>query len=184
MPNQFWTHKNHRGLLEALCILRERGIAPHVVLTGGRHDYRDPGHFERIMRQIEEWRLSDHVHYLGMVGREDVYDLIRECICVVNPSLFEGWGYAVDEAAAIGKRILASDIAAHRDQAAPACDFFDPTNAEQLANKLADVWQTAQPGPDVRLEAEARQRMPSRVESLGNVLFTVLADAIADHERQ
>ena len=78
------------------------------------------------MHYVATSQLNEQVHYLGTVPRDDVFDLIRQSICVLNPSLFEGWGYAVDEAASVGKRILASDIAAHREQAAPACEYFDP----------------------------------------------------------
>jgi glycosyltransferase involved in cell wall biosynthesis len=124
------------------------------------------------------------VHQLGVVPRSDVYDLIRQSLCVVNPSLFEGWGYAVDEAAAVGKQILASDIAAHRAQQAPACELFNATDTEGLAAKLANIEQTATPGPSLALEAAARRRMPERVEVLGRTLFEVLSEAVAVHHNR
>ena len=42
LPGQFWLHKNHRRLFEALHVLAQRGVRPHVVLTGGTLEYRDP----------------------------------------------------------------------------------------------------------------------------------------------
>jgi glycosyltransferase involved in cell wall biosynthesis len=182
VPGQFWTHKNHRRLFQALRLLADRSVHPHVVLTGAPLDYRDPDHFPRLMRQVSEWRLTDQVHYLGTVERSWVFDLMRQTICVLNPSLFEGWGYAVDEAAGVGKRILASDIAAHRDQAVPACELFDPTSTEELADKLSSIWQNAQPGPDVELEAAARARMPARLDALGTSLFDVLREAVEERQ--
>src|SRR5262249_7298054 len=157
----FWIHKNHQGLFEALHLLRLKGVEPHVVLTGRVSDYRAPGHFDELMRQVEEWNVVEQVHYLGVVERLDVYDLIRQCICVVNPSLCEGWGYAVDEAAAIGKRVLASDIPAHREQAAPACELFDPRHTRELADRLQHIWHTTEPGPSGQLEVQARANMPT-----------------------
>jgi glycosyltransferase involved in cell wall biosynthesis len=177
-PGQFWLHKNHRRLFEALHVLAQRGVRPHVVLTGGTLEYRDPHYFSTLMQYVTAHQLHEQVHYLGSVPRDDVFDLIRQSICVVNPSLFEGWGYAVDEAASVGKRILASDIAAHREQAAPACEYFDPLDTEDLAEKLTHVWDTGQPGPDVELETRARARQPERVEAFGTALYAALCEAV------
>ncbi len=179
-PGQFWLHKNHRRLFEALNLLASRGLKPHVVLTGSSLEYRDAHYFPSLMQYVADCHLSDQVHYLGTVSRADVFDLIRQSICVVNPSRFEGWGYAVDEAASIGKRIVASDIAAHRDQAAPACEYFDPNDAEELAERLLCVWQTAAPGPDENLEARARAHMTARVTTFGTTLFDALCEAVRE----
>ncbi|MBV9170483.1 MAG: glycosyltransferase family 4 protein [Chloroflexi bacterium] len=184
VPNQFWTHKNHLGLLEALRILRGRGVRPHVVFTGSTHDYRDPEHFPSLQARIREWELTDWVHYLGIVEHEVVYDLIRQSLCVVNPSLFEGWGFSVDEAAAIGKRILSSDIPAHRDQQAPACEYFDPRSVDEIADKIEQVWLSAAPGPDLTLEARARQCMPRRIDELAQSLLSGLQEAVSAHAAQ
>jgi glycosyltransferase involved in cell wall biosynthesis len=182
VPNQFWIHKNHMALFRALYTLRKAGVEPHVVLTGRVNEYRDPEHFRRLMRQAEEWAISPQLHYLGVVERAEVYDLIRQSICVVNPSLFEGWGYTVDEASAIGKRVLASDLPAHREQQTLACEFFDPSNSDELAALLERVWRTAQPGPNVPLELEAQRRMPERINSLGHRLFEALREAVVVHQ--
>jgi hypothetical protein len=180
VPGQFWLHKNHRRLFEALHVLSREGIRPHVVLTGSPADYRDPDYFPTLMQYVADCQLSEQVHYLGSVPRGEVFDLIRQSICVVNPSLFEGWGYAVDEAASVGKRILASDIAAHREQSAPACEYVDANSVEDLACKLRSAWCNAKPGPDLKLEAEARARVPARVEAFGASLYEALAEAIGE----
>jgi glycosyltransferase involved in cell wall biosynthesis len=116
-----------------------------------------------------------------VVERAEVYDLIRQSICVVNPSLFEGWGYTVDEAGAVGKRVLASDLPAHREQQTPACEFFDPSNSDALARMLERVWRMAQPGPSIPLEREAQKRMPERITTLGHRLFEALSEAVVVH---
>lgn len=178
VPNQFWIHKNHMALFQALHTLHKSAVEPHVVLTGRVNEYRDPDHFGKLMRQAEEWDLTSQLHYLGVVERAEVYDLIRQSICVVNPSLFEGWGYTVDEAGAVGKRVLASDLPAHREQQTPACEFFDPCNSDELAVMLQRVWGTTQPGPSTGLEIEARTRMPERTRTLGHQLFEALREAV------
>jgi glycosyltransferase involved in cell wall biosynthesis len=181
-PGQFWLHKNHLRLFEALNLLADRGVKPHVVLTGSTLEYRDPDYFPWLMQFVADCELSDQVHYLGTVSRSDVFDLMRQSVCVVNASRFEGWGYAVDEAASVGKRILASDIAAHRDQAAPACEYFDADDAEDLAEKLLHVWRSAAPGADAQLEQKARARVPERLETFGTALYAALCEAVRERQ--
>jgi len=178
VPNQFWMHKNHSLLFQSLHLLRERDTEPHVVLTGRAEDYRNPKHFGMLLHQLAEWNLSAQVHYLGVVERNDVHDLIRQSICVVNPSLFEGWGYAVDEAAALGKRVLASDLPSHREQAAPECMYVDPRDPVQLADHLERIWNETSPGPTLHLEAAARAHMPDRILALGESLCGVFDELV------
>jgi glycosyltransferase involved in cell wall biosynthesis len=179
VPNQFWVHKNHSLVFEALRIARERGQDCRVVLTGRPEDYRRPDHFQTVMAQVRDWGLTDQVQYLGIVDRAEVYDFIRQSITVVNPSLFEGWGYTVDEAAAVGKHVLASDLPAHREQAPAACEFFDPLDAEDLARHMGEQWRWAPPGPSRDLEDAARERMPWRLHELGSQLFNALQELVA-----
>ncbi len=181
-PGQFWLHKNHLQLFEALNLLAEQGVRPHIVLTGSRLEYRNPDYFPWLMQFVADCRLTDQVHYLGTVPRADVFRLMRQSVCIVTASRFEGWGYAVDEAASVGKRILASDIPAHRGQAAPACDYFDPDDADELADKLSDTWQSAIPGPDLELERQARARAPERIQDFGTSLYAALREAVDERQ--
>jgi hypothetical protein len=104
---------------------------------------------------------------------------MRQAICVLNPSLFEGFSLTVDEARSLGKRMLLSDIPAHREQKPPKSSFFDPTSCEDLAQKLSEIWNEAQPGPDFALEAEARQSLPERRRACAESLMSVLHEVVA-----
>jgi glycosyltransferase involved in cell wall biosynthesis len=165
MPNQFWRHKNHEIAFRALKLLRDKGMKITVVCTGYPGDYRSAGYFASLWEKISQWNLREQVVYLGMVSRERVLSLIRQSICVINPSLFEGWGLSVAEATSIGKRAIISDIPAHREQNPPGAVFFDPRDCDDLAQKLAQVWCESRPGPDLELESEARRSLPDRIDS-------------------
>ncbi len=45
LPNQFWKHKDHELLFQAVKSLDSRGVPVTVVCTGYPGDYRDAGHF-------------------------------------------------------------------------------------------------------------------------------------------
>lgn len=176
LPNQFWKHKNHLTVLEALKILKQRGIHPTVVFTGNMSDYRNPEYIEELKRSMEEWGLTNQLHILGMVDHGDVLLLIRQCIAIINPSLFEGWSTTVEESKSIGKRAILSDIEVHREQNPPSCDFFPAKDAGKLAEILEERWNELQPGPDKVMEKTAREELPKRISEYGNNFIRIIKE--------
>jgi len=163
VPNQFWAHKNHIAALEALKILNASGKDVLVLATGNTNDHRQPGHFKSLQSYVETNGLKNNFRVLGLIPRADVAALMRNCVAFINPSFFEGWSTTVEEAKSIGKRIILSDIAVHREQAPPGGVFFDPKNHGQLAEIMWDVWIKRDPDADERLMTEAAEALPGRI---------------------
>jgi glycosyltransferase involved in cell wall biosynthesis len=176
VPNQWFRHKNHETVFEALRILKSRGSGVVAVFCGNPVDYRHPRYFPEMWRRVSEMDIRDRVIYLGMVPRDHLLMLMRQSICVVNPSLFEGWGMTVDEARSIGKRLLVSDIPAHRFQDPPDAVYFNPEDPEALAGQMAGIWSETGPGPDIRMEEEARQTYPRRIRSFAETFLTIVRE--------
>jgi glycosyltransferase involved in cell wall biosynthesis len=181
LPNQFWRHKNHELVFQAVKNLKDEGLSVTVVCTGFPGDYRNAGHFASLWEKISRWNLRDRVIYLGMVPHDHVLRLIRHCVCVVNPSRFEGWGISVDEARSVGKQVLLSDIAAHREQNVPRATYFDPMDVADLQAKLKQVWTSAQAGPDLELERDARAQLPGRLRAYAEDFVAVANEAWRAH---
>jgi glycosyltransferase involved in cell wall biosynthesis len=179
LPNQFWQHKNHGLVLQALALLRARGVRPVIVCTGRTLDYRRPDYFGEFLRAVTLADLRDQVILLGQVPRADVFRLMRQAVCVLNPSLFEGLGLSVAECHSLGKRVLVSDLPALREQAAPGAVYFDPRDAGDLADKLQTVWAEVPPGPDREMETAARAALPGRQAAFGRALLALFSEAVA-----
>jgi glycosyltransferase involved in cell wall biosynthesis len=178
LPNQFWKHKNHCLVLQAIRLLREQGILVTLVCAGSAHDYRNPTFFSLLLRKISEWDLRDNVIYLGLIPHDDVLLLIRQSVCVINPSLFEGFGFSVDEARSVGKKLILSDIPPHREQNAPAAEYFDPSSKEDLARIIRTVWSETPPGPDAVLEQNARKDYRHRVQKNIQTFNDLISDVM------
>lgn len=138
LPNQFWKHKNHRVVIEALGALNREGKGVLVLATGNTEDYRHPAFFSFLMEKVKELRVQENFRPLGVVPSRDLTALMQYSIAIINPSLFEGWSTTVEEAKSMGKPILLSDIPVHREQSPVRATFFSPENAKQLATIL---WQ-------------------------------------------
>lgn len=178
LPNQFWKHKNHLVVLQALELLHSRRPEITVVCTGDTRDYRHSQYFAQLQDRIAETGLNDNLVILGKVPHEDVLQLMRQSVAVLQPSLFEGWSTLVEEAKSIGKRIIISDIPVHREQRPPAAVFFDPRNAEALAGCLEEAAASYTAGPDIELEAHARDRLPERARQFGMALVQIVREAV------
>jgi glycosyltransferase involved in cell wall biosynthesis len=179
LPNQFFKHKNHEIVFYVLKKLKEKGIKINVICSGYPHDYRNLGHAADLFRKLSEWGIREQVIYLGMIPYSDVLLLMRQCICVVNPSLFEGFGLSVCEAAAIGKQVLISDIDVHREHKLNKATFFDPCNSDDLEQKMSDIWRQAHSGPDQELEKKTRENYPKRMEENAQSFITVVKEVMA-----
>ncbi|MCG5261368.1 glycosyltransferase family 4 protein [Cupriavidus gilardii] len=136
LPNQLWQHKNHGIVIEALRLLRRRGIEALVLSTGQTADHRQPGYGQQLLRSAEQAGLQRNFRILGVVPHDDLAGLMRGAIALINPSRFEGWSTTVEEAKSLNKPILLSDIEVHREQAPARGVYFAPDDAPALADAM------------------------------------------------
>jgi glycosyltransferase involved in cell wall biosynthesis len=137
LPNQFWAHKNHSVVVEALGLLGEK--APVVAATGSADDPRAPEFVPQLRGRIKALGLTQRFRMLGEIPYDDILALNARADCLLNPSLFEGWSTTVEEAKTLGTPLLLSDIAVHREQAGERAAYFDPTDAAACAVALRRV---------------------------------------------
>jgi len=181
LPNQFWVHKGHGLVLEALAHLASRRPDITVVCTGNPSDNRDPLYFGELLARVSRLGLRDNFLVLGWVPHSHTFHLVRQSLAVLQPSLFEGWSTTVEETKSIGKTILLSDIPIHREQSPASALYFDPTDAAALAERLIEVYDVRNPGPDKSLEAPAREALPERTREYAETFIDIVRDATVSH---
>jgi glycosyltransferase involved in cell wall biosynthesis len=134
-PAQTWPHKNHSRLLEALALLRGRGVRVDLVSIGRLNE-----HYPRIRAQVDRLGLADQVKFLGYVDEAVVEALYRRATALVFPSLFEGWGLPVVEAFNYGVPVAVAAATVLPEVAGDAAVLFDPLNPESMADAVQRVW--------------------------------------------
>jgi glycosyltransferase involved in cell wall biosynthesis len=184
-PSQFWIHKNHRILFEAIRLLRDKGLADIcLVSTGQTNDYRHPEYFAGVQDFLVQHGLAAHVRILGLLPRKAQIHLMRRAVAVIQPSLFEGWSALVEDARSLGKRIYVSDIPVHREEHPADAVFFDPDRADQLAELVARDWPDLRPGPDLAREREACSQAHSRALAFAGGFLQILDRATANEKEK
>lgn len=135
-PNQFWIHKNHDTVINAVKLLKDKGIEVVVAFSGKEHDHRAPNHSDKLRNKVAELGLTYNVRFLGFIPREDQMVIFRRATCVVQPSLFEGWSTVIEDAKSVSQFVIASNLPANVEQAEENIEFFEATDTEALAALL------------------------------------------------
>lgn len=144
LPNQFYTHKNHQVVVDALAILAERGFDAVVCASGSTEDRRERGYFDEVMAGVRSRGLEKRFRHLGMIPLSHVYALLRACTGLINPSRSEGWSTTVEEAKSFGVPMILSDLDVHREQTNDTASYFGTDDPATLADHLMRVSQDSE----------------------------------------
>jgi len=167
LPNQFWVHKNHLLVAEALSILRKQGRKVVVAASGNNQDPRNPRYFQRLCEKIDALGVRDEFRLLGLIPYDHLGALMRSCTALLNPSLFEGWSTTVEEARSLGVPLILSDLSVHREQAGDSGNYFDPKSASSLAQALVSITPISRSERSI-LEATAAGQSEIRVRAFAD----------------
>ena len=178
LPNQFWSHKNHRVVLAALRVLKEKNRPFLVLATGPTKDDRNSSFFPLLMKYAEECGVTDLFRVLGPVPFPHLTGLMLHTIAIINPSKFEGWSTTVEEAKSLGKVIILSDIPVHREQAPALGRYFDPDNPEQLADLMTEAVDRYTPTVDFENQEGTRKLFAERQLDFGRVYEAIVKRAL------
>lgn len=134
-PAQFWSHKNHIRIVEALCILKEQGRDLHAVFVG-----KDHGSLRSVSAAIRELGMQEQTHILGYVENAELDHLYRHAFAVVMASYFGPTNMPPLEAWSYGVPLIAS--AGHEEMVRDGGTLFDPDDAGDLAVAINSLFTT------------------------------------------
>ena len=147
-PAQFWEHKNHSRILDAIALLRkEHGLDIPLVLVGSNvgppHERRELIFFE-LVEKARHLGLSEQLYYLGSVPDDDMPRLYRQAVGLIMPTFFGPTNIPILEAWSMDCPVITSDIRGVRDQAGDAALLVDPESADAIAQAMYRLWTDAE----------------------------------------
>jgi glycosyltransferase involved in cell wall biosynthesis len=131
-PAQFWAHKNHYRIIEAVKLLHQEGTQCRVVFVGG-----DKGNYAFLDRIIRGYGLSNHIQSLGFIPAEHMMALYENCQAVIMPTYFGSTNLPPLEAWLLGKPLIYSNL--FSEQSGNAALLIDPDNANSIANAMKSM---------------------------------------------
>jgi glycosyltransferase involved in cell wall biosynthesis len=146
--------KNHLTAMRALVRLKAAGLPHCLVIAGGKGWL-----FEPIQAQVAALGLTDDVVFTGYVPAADLPALYRGATAVLQPTLYEGFGFPVLEAMACGAPVICSNSSSLPEAAGDAALLIPPTDAEALAAAVQRLIN--EPGFADRLRTQGGNRAAS-----------------------
>jgi hypothetical protein len=105
-------------------------------------------------------------------------NLMRGSNFVLQPSLWEGWSTSIEDAKALGKALICSDLEVHKEQMPEADGFFNPSSPDELASVLERCFRNSGEGWNGEKETRALSTYEERAGQFGEKLLKI-ADEIA-----
>lgn len=158
--------KGQDTAIEALRILRDRGVDAHLLLIGSAKfvaastRFDNKAYVESLKARVAEARLESRVSWLG--ERDDVRELISALDVLLLPSREEPFGRAVIEAMALRVPVVATDVGGPREILTDGVGGFlvdpeDPAAWAEAIKRFADYPRLGiEMGQTGRLRVERR----------------------------
>ena len=169
-PAQFWEHKNHKGLVEAVSFLKNSIPDLKLVLAGSPKNA-----YDSVVKLVQRHNLVDDVIFLGYVPDEDMPELYRRARALVMPTFYGPTNIPPLEAFALGCPVAVSGIYAMPDQVGDAVLLFNPESIEEITESIRRLWT------DDTLCAELIERGKRQAEVWGQHEFNERLCAIIEH---
>ena len=131
-PAQFWAHKNHRLIVDALACLRKAGSDDvYAVFCGS-----DCGNLPAVLEMAKQKGVDDLVKYVGFVPDEQMSAFYKHSLALVMPSYFGPTNMPPLEAFALDTPVIVSDLPGIRDQVGDAGLLVPPDKPESLRDAI------------------------------------------------
>ncbi len=135
-PAQFWPHKNHARLAEALAALRGAYPDIHLVFSGStKYDG-----YAAFMRKAEELSLQGHFTSLGYVSTPELAWLYRHARALIMPTFFGPTNIPPLEAMALGCPVAISGTYGMPEQCGDAALYMQPDSVGSIAEAMGRLW--------------------------------------------
>ncbi len=136
--NHFWKHKNHELVFKTFSQLQKKINNVNLICTGVTHDSRFPLYFKKLIKKYDYLIKDRKIQILELVPRSDQLELIKNCLAMIQPSLYEGGpgGFSSYEAICFKKEIILADIKINKEIKYKNAIFFKSNSSKNLLKKM------------------------------------------------
>jgi glycosyltransferase involved in cell wall biosynthesis len=132
--------KKHKGLdtlLDAFLQCRKDGLDYELIIIGSRSNFRSRD--KNISKRLD--RLEGQgIGFSGYINDEEKWNLLSQSALLVQPSLYEGFGYPPLEAMHCGTQVLISDINVFKEVFSGfPVNFFHSGDSSDLHDQLMNI---------------------------------------------
>lgn len=120
-------HKNEDRALRAFAQADiDKNI--HVLFSGKPSD--------QLVNTAKELQIEDRVKFLGRLSEDELASTYKGALCLLFPSLYEGFGLPVIEAMACGTPVITSNTTSLKEISNNSSFLIDPIDVDQIAKTI------------------------------------------------
>lgn len=138
-PAQFWAHKNHVYILDALKILKDE----HRVMLSALFTGSDKGNMQYIEKYADKLGIAKQIKFIGFVANKELRSLYQQALALVMPTYFGPTNLPPLEAFQLECPVCYSDLPGLREQVEDAAFLLDLNNPQSLVNQLITIMEDA-----------------------------------------
>ena len=135
--SQYYPNKNHKRLIQAFANLmknNKKGNELMLVIVGNMS--LSNGTIEKFANQFD---CKNNIVFTGKVNDEELSILLKNALCFVHPSLYEGFGMPLVESMSSGVPIACSNVSSIPEVVGDAAVFFDPYDISDIERAMSDL---------------------------------------------
>lgn len=133
-PAQFWAHKNHVYIIDALKKLKDEGLILSAIFSGS-----DKGNLNYVLEYAKKKEVESQIKYIGFAPNNEIFHLYKQSLALVMPTYFGPTNIPPLEAFSIGTPVIYSDLEGLRDQVGEVALLCDLDNVNSLSNHLSQL---------------------------------------------
>ena len=129
------SNKSHDHLLSAFAKVRTSLPFARLTIAG------DGPRREELIQLASRLSINDSVRFLGLIGRDDVRNLLRDSDMLVHTSQYETFGVVLIEAGAVGIPVIATACGGPKEIVVSDTGVLVPIgDIGAIENAIHDVW--------------------------------------------
>jgi glycosyltransferase involved in cell wall biosynthesis len=149
-PAQFWPHKNHARIYNALANLKEQfNLEIPLVLCGSFAGQLRKETYEELNRIADRRGISNQIIYVGYLPETDMGAVYAGAAALVMPTFHGPTNIPVLEAWVYGCPVITSNVRGIRDQGGDAAVLVDPSSVDEIAEAIHKLWTDSEFSKDM-----------------------------------
>jgi glycosyltransferase involved in cell wall biosynthesis len=141
-------------LVKAFALIPSSQRIP-LIIVGRRTKY-----FKKVNAYIQSSGLANEVIFIDNIEFSELPAFYQMASAFIYPSLFEGFGIPLLEAAESGTPIITSTGSCFKEAAGKDAVFVDPLNTDDLVSAMIDVLNSDQSERIIKQKEHARNFWP------------------------
>jgi glycosyltransferase involved in cell wall biosynthesis len=138
-PANFWLHKNHYRIIEAIGLVKRiHGVEIPIVFVGKTYPEWETSPIFKTL--AGSYSVEDQIYYRGYVSDEKLAALYKTAVGLVMPTYFGPTNIPYIEAFFYECPVIASDIPGIREQVGKAALLVNPKDTEAISNAMYRIW--------------------------------------------